>query len=140
MKRAVIDASVLVKLFFEEDHSEAAERCLRETRELLAPDLIWAEAANVVWKRHRRGEISREDAAAVAEQMTGTPLRIRPSADLIPQALDLAVRFDRTVYDGLYVALAVKTRSVMITGDRRLVNALSETPLAGNVAWLAEYP
>lgn len=43
MTRFVLDASVLVKLFFREIHSEAAERCVGAARELLAPDLIWAE-------------------------------------------------------------------------------------------------
>ncbi len=33
----------------------------------------------------------------------------------LTHALDLAMQFDRTVYDGLYVALAVRTKSVMIS-------------------------
>ena len=138
MKRAVIDASVLVKLFFEEDHSQAAERFVQETGELFAPDLIWSEVTNVIWKRHRRGDISQADAAEMAAQIIGMPLRIYPSAELIPDALDLAMQFDRTVYDGLYVALAVKTKSVMISSDERLVNALAETPLKKHIAWLGE--
>ena len=52
MKPVVVDASVLTKLFFEECHSDAAERCVKRAGDLLAPDLIWAEAANVIWKRH----------------------------------------------------------------------------------------
>ena len=32
---------------------------------------------------------------------------------------------DRTVYDSLYVALAVQSKSVMITADERLANALA---------------
>lgn len=138
MKRAVIDAGVLIKLFFEEDHSDDAERCVRTTSELLAPDLIWSEAANVIWKRFRRGDLGREDASEIAVRILGLPLRIRASADLIPDALDLAMRFDRTVYDGLYVALAVKTKSVMISSDKRLVNALAGTPLEKHIAWIGD--
>ena len=66
MKRVVIDASVVIKLFFEEEHSAAAERSVRQGQELLAPDLIWAEAANVIWKRQRRGDLSKENAAGQA--------------------------------------------------------------------------
>jgi len=139
MKRAVTDASVLVKLFFEEDHSDAAERFVRATGELLAPDLIWSEAANVIWKRHRRGDLNRADAAEIAAHMVSLPLRIWPSADLIPDALDLAMQFDRTVYDGLYVALAVKTRSVMCSGDERLVHALAGTPLQKHIVWIGNH-
>ncbi len=138
MKRAVIDAGVLIKLFFEEDYSGVAERFIQATQELLAPDLIWSETANVVWKRYRRGDLSHEDATGIAAQIVGMPLRISPSADLIPDALDLAMQFDRTVYDGLYVALAVRTKSVMITSDQRLVNSLAGTPLEKNVAWIGD--
>ena len=138
MKRAVVDASVLIKLFFEEEHSQAAEQCVRTVSELFAPDLIWSEAASVIWKRYRRGDLSQEDASEISTQLLGLPLRIRASADLIPDALDLAMQFDRTVYDCLYVALAVKTNSVMLSGDRRLVNALSDTPLEKHVAWIGE--
>ena len=88
--------------------------------------------------RHRRGDLTREDAAEIATGIMGMPLRIRPTADLIPDALDLAMQFDRAVYDGLYVALAVKTKAVMVSGDKRLVNALGGTPLARHVAWIGD--
>ena len=140
MKRAVIDASVLIKLFFEEDHSDRAEQCVRAAGELHAPDLIWAEAGNVIWKRYRRGDLSEEDAAAIAMQMMGLPIRIHPAVDLVLDALSFAMRFDRTVYDSLYVALAVMTNSTMISGDRRLVNALSGTPLEQRAIWIGDSP
>ena len=138
MKRAVIDASVLVKLFFKEKHSEAAEQCVRTIPELFAPDLIWSEATSVIWKRYRSGELDRDDASEIATQLLGLPLRIRSSADLIPDAFELAMQFDRTVYDSLYVALAIKINSVMLSGDRRLVNALADTPLEKHVAWIGD--
>jgi predicted nucleic acid-binding protein len=46
MKTAVVDASVVLQLFFEEDHSAEAEQFFRQTGELLAPDLLWSETAN----------------------------------------------------------------------------------------------
>jgi predicted nucleic acid-binding protein len=55
---------------------------------------------------------------------------------LAPEALDLAIRFDRSVYDCLYLALAVRTKSVMVTADHRLANALAGGPLGKHVAWI----
>jgi len=136
MRRLVIDASVLAKLFFQEEHSDVAEQCVRAAEELLAPDLIWAEVTNVIWKRHRDGQISKEHAAGIAAQLLALPLRIYPSADLVTDALDLAMQCDRTVYDALYLVLAVRTRSILVTADRRLVNALADTPLSKHVAWI----
>ena len=46
------------------------------------------------------------------------------------------MRTGRTVYDCLYVALAVEIKAVMISGDRRLVNSLANGPLKDHVVWL----
>jgi len=138
MKKVVIDASVVVKLFFEEEHSEAAEECVAQAGELMAPDFIWAETANVIWKRQRRGDITADAAIDLARQVLALPVVVHPSAGLVPDALDLAVRYGRTVYDCLYVALALRTRSVLVTGDLRLVNALAGGPLERHVAWIGK--
>jgi predicted nucleic acid-binding protein len=47
------------------------------------------------------------------------------SKDLLVEALSIATTFDCTVYDSLYVALAVSTRSEMVTADEKLANALA---------------
>lgn len=51
MTRYVVDASVAIKWFLPEVHSEPASRLLREERYLLVPDLIWAEFGNVLGKK-----------------------------------------------------------------------------------------
>jgi len=138
MKTVVLDASVVVKLFFEEKDSKAAEQCVAQAEELLAPDLVWVETANVIWKRQRRGDLTADAASDIARSILALPVVIHPAADLVPDALELAMQLDRTVYDCLYLALAVKTKSVMITGDKRLVSALADGPLAKHVVWIGE--
>jgi predicted nucleic acid-binding protein len=138
MKTVVLDASVVVKLFFEEEDSKAAEQCVAQAEELLAPDLVWVETANVIWKRQRRGDLTADAASDIARSILALPVVIHPAADLVPDALELAMQLDRTVYDCLYLALAVKTKSVMITGDKRLVSALASGPLAKHVVWIGE--
>ena len=138
MKTVVLDASVVVKLFFEEEHSKAAEQCVTRAEELLAPDLVWVETANVIWKRQRRGDLTADAASDIARSILALPVVIHPAADLVPDALELAMRLDRTVYDCLYLALAVKTKSVLVTGDKRLAGALADGPLAKHVVWIGE--
>ena len=138
MSTRVIDASVVVKLYFEEEHSEAAEGLVAEAEGLMAPDFIWAETANVIWKRQRRGDITADAAIDIARQVLALPITVHPSAELVPDALDLAVRYKRTVYDSLYLALALRTKSVLVTGDLRLVNALAGGPLEKFVAWIGK--
>ena len=48
-----------------------------------------------------------------------------PSIDLLQLGLEIALAHDRTVYDSLYLALAVQSRSVVITADEKLANALA---------------
>ena len=48
-----------------------------------------------------------------------------PSLKLLGSALQIATGFERTVYDSLYVALAVQTNSQLITADERLANSLA---------------
>ena len=48
-----------------------------------------------------------------------------PSFDLVPHALRLAVTHRRTVYDSVYVALALRAKANLITADERLANALA---------------
>ena len=51
----VIDASVAAKWLLPEDGSDQASALLGD--ELLVPDLLFAELANIFWKKQMRGEI-----------------------------------------------------------------------------------
>jgi predicted nucleic acid-binding protein len=139
MKSCVIDASVAAAAFFPEPHTAAARALLVSGCELHAPDLIYAEIANVIWKRRRRGELDEAEAADLLTDVLGLPLRITPSEELLAAALQLAMARGRTVYDCLYVALAAANRNVLITADKRLTNALADRPLGKHIAWIGDY-
>jgi len=134
----VIDASIAAKWFFPEVHSDRAQRLLSGRTTLLAPDLILAEFANVAWKRFRRREITADQAGAIVGDFLRFPVRIFPSARIIPAALDVALGTGRTLYDGLYVALALDRACRLVTADERLVNALSAGPFADHVVWIGQ--
>jgi predicted nucleic acid-binding protein len=136
MKACVLDASVVAVAFFQEDHADRASRLLAGGGALHAPDLIYAELANVIWKRHGRGEIDSDEAGRLLADLRSLPLEITPCGDLVEAALELALRSGRSVYDCLYLALAIKNRSVMVSADKRLVNALAGTPLEKHIAWI----
>jgi predicted nucleic acid-binding protein len=136
MRPCVVDASVVAAAFFPEDHSNAARALLAGDRELLAPDLVYAEVGNVIWKRHARREIDEAEAGELLADVLRLPLRTTPSEELVASALSLALRVGRTVYDCLYIALAVRSGSVMVTADRRLANALAGGSIGRHVAWI----
>ena len=126
----VVDASVALKWFFEEDGSERATELLRLEDELIAPDLICSEVGNATWKRVRNGLISGEEAEAVVGQLLAVPLVLADVRPLLGAAMAIAVEHDRSIYDSVYLALALTRGCQLVTADARMVNALAGTPLA----------
>ena len=124
MTRIVVDASVAVKWFLPEPHSLQALRLLEGERELLAPDLIWSEIGNVLWKRWRQGELAAENARAVLQDLRKIPLLIHSAEEIAEAAWSFASEFQRSFYDSLYLALASSQSCPMVTADRRLWNAV----------------
>lgn len=136
MKRCVVDASVIAAAFFQEKYASAARDVLSGGRALLAPDLVQPEFANVVWKRYRRREIDAGEAADLLADFLSLPLHITASQALLEPAMQIALHTGRTVYDCLYLALAIERRCAVCTADQRLVNALADTPLAEHLTLL----
>src|SRR5437899_588006 len=124
MRKIVVDASVAVKWFLPEAHSAAAARLLDAEFLLCAPDLIGPELANTVWKKVRRGEISRGEADEILAAFDNLAIEVIPTKVLLPAAFQVAVALDRSVYDSLYVALAVAQECPLITADRKFHSAV----------------
>ena len=136
MSPIVIDASVAVKWFLPELHAVAARKLLSEKGHLLAPDLIWSEVANVLWKKVQRGELTAEVARGIVREFQHFPLETPSSKGFLEAAWDIAERFRMTVYDSLYVALAVNRGCALVTADRKLYDAFTHGPLSASLMWV----
>jgi predicted nucleic acid-binding protein len=126
----VIDVSVAAKWSLrDETLVEEAVALLnshgRREIELIVPDLFWAEFGNILWKAIRRSRCTPAGAEANIAAVKDLNLTTVPSSGLIEQAFKIATRFNRTVYDSLYVALAVESRAQLITADEKMANALA---------------
>ena len=132
----VVDANVVAKWFLPERLSEQAISLLDEKHELASPDLLWPEIGNVLWKKARAAEITNGDAARIVRALYDCPVTVFPSRPLIEGALEIALRTGRTVYDSVYLALAVALECRLVTADERLVNALTGSSLAAHVMWV----
>lgn len=93
--------------------------------DFVVPDIFWAEMGNVLWKGARRGRWNRDDAENTVADFRARQFTTVSSITLLPEALKIAFAYDRSVYDCLYVALAVQAGSDLITADERLANALA---------------
>lgn len=129
----VVDASVAAKWFLPEPDAPAALRLMDGRRRLVAPDLIRAEVGNILWKLHARRLLSADEASEIIGHFLSVPLEIYDSTSLLANALEIAMATGRTVYDSLYLALAVALDAKVITADQRWVDALKAGPFAAFV-------
>jgi len=117
----VVDASVAVKWVIPEVLSDQASSLRGRADRLLAPDLLLPEAANALWKKLARREITAREAAQAIDLLMASGLDLRPSGPLLARALTLAWRLRHPVYDCLYLALAQAEGATLITADHRLL-------------------
>lgn len=136
MSEFVVDASVGIKWFLPEIHSGPARSLLPGSHFLIVPELFFPEFGNILWKKVRRGELSDAEAREVLEALGTIGLRTVSSEHLITPALEIALETECTVYDALYVALAVTREVALVTADRRLYDRISVSPLARYVIWV----
>jgi predicted nucleic acid-binding protein len=132
MTTFVVDASVGVKwleLFAGEPLArEALELLERRTRhevEMLVPDLFWLEVANVLCKAVHKNACTPTDAKKGLALLTEQALRTISSRSLLDSALEIAIRYRRSMYDSIYAALAHASGSQLVTADEKLANALA---------------
>jgi predicted nucleic acid-binding protein len=116
----VVDASVVIKWFLPEIHSDAARRLLSAPHEYFSPDLLFPEVGNVIWKKVRRGELTAEQGERLAVDVSTIAVETVPTRGLLVAAHALAAATGLTVYDCMYLALAVRFKTEMITADDRV--------------------
>ncbi|WP_448203401.1 type II toxin-antitoxin system VapC family toxin [Azospirillum sp. sgz302134] len=126
----VVDASVVVKLFVQEEGSERAEASFASQQALSAPRLIAAEVASTLTKQVRRGEIdvaTAEDAVlALSAALSGGMLDVCADETLLTSAARLSLTLGHALYDCLYLALAIELGGRLVTADRRFEQKLHQ--------------
>lgn len=138
----VVDTSVAVKWFFDEPYTPEALKLFEAIRDgayrALAPDLMYAEFTNAVWKRVVGKGLSPEDGAAIITAFARLPLEIAVSLPILLPAYGLAVEHGTTVYDALFVSLSVESGADLVTADEPLYRAVH--PRLPQVRWIGSWP
>lgn len=89
--------------------------------ELLAPRLLMEEVSNALLTGIRRGRWSGRSADGARDLLREMPIRLADEARDLERAWDLARRYDaHPIYDLIYVALAERRRTELITADAAL--------------------
>jgi predicted nucleic acid-binding protein len=137
--RLVIDASVAIKWLVEEPGT--SEAVLLRRHLLSAPDLLTIECSNILWKKHRRKELTAEEVLLAARLLERADIELAPMRPLLEPATRLAIGLDHPAYDCAYLALAEALGCTMVTADDTLCRKLGGSKLlAIDVIALADAP
>lgn len=134
----VVDASVAVKWYVEEEFSANAALLLEASHRLHAPELIYPEFGSIMWKKVRRGEAAAKEGRNIIDRFRRLTIKSHPHEKLLKASFVGAQLTGQTVYDWTYLSLAIALKCKFVTADRRFFTALKDTSLVKNLMWIEE--
>lgn len=125
----IVDASVVIELLVGDEHwAKRFDAWLADNRMLLAPQLFPAEIANGLLRGRR---LTAGDTLRRLEQASGLDIEIADRGPIgLREALTLAARHGLTVYDALYLQLAIDVDGELATLDYDLRAAAEAEDIA----------
>lgn len=139
--RAVVDASVAVKIFVPESLSGQAQEIFAwfastQDAELVVPDFFFIECASVFRKWVQRAGYPAAEARQHMADLVSLGLTAIPAEILSTDALQIALRHGVSAYDACYVAAAAHLELPLISADRKLCLAMATSRF--ELQWLGD--
>lgn len=123
----VLDCSVTMAWIFHDEATDATDRLRDEliSTRAFVPALWPVETANALLVATRRGRILQNEWSEIRVYLDALPIDVDPvsAARTWGAALDLANAHGISVYDAMYLELAVRMRLPLATLDQRLGDA-----------------
>ena len=125
--KIVLDASLAIAAFAQEEQTEAAQAVMWDIalHGATAPSLWRLEVANVLRTLVVRRRASNDFADEVLRTLSAFPIAIDPETDqrAWTETLFLSRDLDLTLYDAAYLELAIRQDAVLATLDKPLASA-----------------
>jgi predicted nucleic acid-binding protein len=138
LKSFVVDACVAAKWFATEENSDSALKLLDMEHSLHVPEYFFLEMDNIFWKWLRRGLVNEKESGQLRTTLSKILLKAHPSHLIRESAFEIACKTGLTVYDSLYVALAVRLDCALVTADVQLHRIITDSPLHDHCTWIDE--
>jgi len=115
----VLDASVIMKWYCDEPHSDIAlelrDDFFNDKYGIIVPDLLFYEVINTV---KFSNVFSNKEKIGVVHDLYLIGIDFEyPDKEIMESALNIAMNYDATIYDSVYLAIARKYRCNYITAD-----------------------
>ncbi|MFH1981573.1 MAG: type II toxin-antitoxin system VapC family toxin [Pseudomonadota bacterium] len=122
----VVDTSALIRLFLPdgplpEGFDEFLRGVERGINQAIAPELLIAEAANVINKKRKSGVLNDQESEQLFNDLLTVPIRLFAHRPIVVRAFEIARENDLTVYDTLYLSLADEHGAVLFSADDKLM-------------------
>jgi len=122
----VIDASALAKYVLAEEGWEEVKALLAEGA--VSVDHVVKEVANALWRKARVLKLEDEGVARrrlrlLSRLIEGGVVKLVSELDYVDRAFEIALEHGVTVYDALYIALALEEGLPLVTCDERQYKA-----------------
>lgn len=120
----VVDSSAFLKLLLRGDGWEEVISYLEPEMNPHAVDLLAVEAANVIWKYVTKfRSITRQQALKllnhVEKLIEEGVIGLEPSVSYLNDALRIALNYNISVYDSLFLAQTKRLKAKLITSDKK---------------------
>jgi len=123
-QKKIIDANIAIKWFSEEKNTEAATAILnqhnKEEINIIVPELFFYEVMNVL----RFKNLEEQELNIAASELFNLQLETIPiSLMIMNEAIKFSSKYNLTVYDAVYLALAEIFNAKLITEDQEIINS-----------------
>jgi len=138
---SVLDASVVLKWFVDENDSDKAVRLREEyyfgERDIIVPDLFLFEVSNAL--RYNQDFKVSEIIESIRSLFDMGIKIVTPTSSLLERAIEMARNLDITCYDATYLALAEDLEFEFITADSKLYNKILKKDTVKLLAHMPSY-
>lgn len=127
MKPIVLDCSIVLTWFFEDESNPRADAALSQLpqTEAIVPPLWYFELSNAILVAERKKRISEADAARIIELIGELPIAMDMNTawNALQETRLLAKEHNLSVYDAAYLELAMRLGLLLATLDKDLEKA-----------------
>ncbi len=128
MQEIVVDASVVVKWFVEEELSDKAtiirDKYVEGEIKIIAPEILPFEVLNTLYYKKL---FSKNELKDICEALEGFSFELHSlRGEYSKKVAEITVENDITVYDASYIALAILKNTKVYTSDKKLIKRLDK--------------
>lgn len=133
----VLDASVLIKWYYEEEDSEKAiairDMFDRSELDIIVPQILYYEVSNAI--RYNK-YLQLEDKNRIIDNLfsLGLETRLLSSEDMV-RTNEMATKNDTTIYDTAYLAMARNFGIPLVTADEEFVKKVRAKDVVSLKDW-----